>query len=202
MVVATYRRRKSAEAGVIAEMAVARLAEREGPCPAGPLKVRTSSLLVMALDSSTASGASQPDVTASPAPTSRSLGSTATSIAADAAVVVAFVLMGRNNHDEGLTPASVLGVAAPLLIALCAAWVVMLLATRRTVATTGRTLSVQRLWPAGIALWVTTAVGGLVLRNLVFGDGTAASFVVVTCVVLGVGMLGWRAVWTAATRAR
>lgn len=112
------------------------------------------------------------------------------------------MLMGRNNHDEGLTPASVLGVAAPFLIALCAAWVVMLLATRRTVATTGRTLSVQRLWPAGIALWVTTAVGGLVLRNLVFGDGTAASFVVVTCVVLGVGMLGWRAVWTAATRAR
>ena len=41
-------------------------------------------------------------------------------------------------------------------------------------------------------VWLGTAVLGLVLRGLVFGDGTAASFVIVTGAVLGVGLVGWR----------
>jgi hypothetical protein len=47
-------------------------------------------------------------------------------------------------------------------------------------------------WPDGVTVWLGTAVLGLVLRGLVFGDGTAASFVIVTGAVLGVGLVGWR----------
>jgi len=49
-----------------------------------------------------------------------------------------------------------------------------------------------RVWPSGIVVWLSTVVVGMLLRRLT-GDGTAASFVVVALVVLGVFLLGWRA---------
>lgn len=115
--------------------------------------------------------------------------------AGDVAVVLAFVLLGRNNHNEGLSLASILGVAAPFLIAFAVSWVATLALTRRVGdrRALGPARTMRRVWPAGVALWVGTAVGGLALRNLAFGDGTATSFVIVACLVLGAGMLGWRA---------
>ena len=42
---------------------------------------------------------------------------------ADVAVIVVFVLVGRASHAEGETLGGVLGVMAPFLLALTAAWV-------------------------------------------------------------------------------
>lgn len=119
----------------------------------------------------------------------------AITILADVAVIAAFVLMGRNSHEEGLSPASVLGVAAPFLIAAALSWAALAVWHRSSGrrAATSDLPSLRSVWPDGVVVWLGTAVLGLVLRRLVFGDGTAASFVIVTCAVLGVGLVGWRA---------
>ena len=73
-------------------------------------------------------------------------------------------------------------VAAPFLIGLAVAWVA------------------ERAWhrpddlKVGVGIWVLTIVDGMLLRRFVFDRGTAASFIVVASVVLGVLMLGWRLV--------
>lgn len=114
---------------------------------------------------------------------------------ADVAVIATFVLLGSNSHSEGLSPASLLGVAAPFLIAAAATWAGLIVwhrSNRVEGAGSGRS-SLRTVWPDGVAVWLGTAVLGLVLRNVAFGDGTAASFVIVTGAVLGVGLVGWRA---------
>jgi hypothetical protein len=50
-------------------------------------------------------------------------------------------------------------------------------------------------------VWPTTTVVGMVLR-VVGGQGTAVSFVVVTVVVLGAFLLGWRALVALGRRRR
>ena len=47
-------------------------------------------------------------------------------------------------------------------------------------------------------VWATTVVGGLLLRRFVFDRGTAAAFVVVATVTLGVLIIGWRGAANAA----
>ncbi len=37
-----------------------------------------------------------------------------------------------------------------------------------------------------------TLVAGMVLRNVVFGDGTATSFVIVAALFLALFLIGWR----------
>lgn len=103
------------------------------------------------------------------------------SAALDVAVVLVFVAVGRSAHDESLW--GVLGTAAPFLFALAV----------------GRALTIATPWPAdglrgGLVVWGTTWVGGLLLRGLLFGQGTAPAFVVVAGVALALGLLGWRLV--------
>ena len=106
----------------------------------------------------------------------------------DAFIVVAFVAIGRRNHDEDEAISGVVETAAPFLIALAVAWVVW------------------RVWLApdqvmtGVRVWATTVVLGMLLRNLVFGDGTATSFMIVATVFLGTFLVGWRAVASALLR--
>jgi hypothetical protein len=99
----------------------------------------------------------------------------------DAVAVVLFVAVGRSSHDEQNTLAGVAGTAAPFLIALAAAWLLV------------RAWQAPLSWPTGLGVWAITAAGGMLLRRFVFGDGTAAAFVVVGSVFLGVFLLGWRA---------
>lgn len=122
--------------------------------------------------------------------------SPAVSALIDVAVILAFVLLGRNSHAEGLSPASVLQVAGPFLVALGLAWVALASWHRRTggEAWPAAWARLRDVWPDGVAVWLVTASLGLTMRRLVVGDGTAGSFVVVTCLVLGVGLIGWRAV--------
>ncbi|WP_411700574.1 DUF3054 domain-containing protein [Conyzicola sp.] len=99
----------------------------------------------------------------------------------DAALVLVFVLIGRASHDEN----PMLGALVtywPFLVALLVGWVL---------ARAWRSpLAVLR---SGVPIWVTTVALGMLLRVLA-DQGVQWSFVIVTSVVLGVFLLGWRAV--------
>jgi peptidoglycan/LPS O-acetylase OafA/YrhL len=103
-----------------------------------------------------------------------------TAFVVDACLVLVFATVGRASHDEGLDVAGVLGVAWPFLGGLAVGWLV----ARRRGA-----------WPVGLRggalVWLVTALGGLVLRVLA-GGGFAWSFGLVTLLVLGIFLVGWR----------
>jgi hypothetical protein len=103
-------------------------------------------------------------------------------VVVDAGVVVAFVTIGRDAHDEGTALAGILETGAPFLLALGLGWV----ATRAWRDPTDLKVG------AGVA--AITVAGGMLARRFIFDDGTAASFIVVASVFLGGAMLGWRAV--------
>ncbi len=110
---------------------------------------------------------------------------------ADAACVVAFATIGRGSHAEGLTLPGIAVTAWPFLAGAAAGWL-LARAWRRPAAL-----------PTGAVVWVAAVAGGMALRA-VSGQGTALSFVVVTTVVLGALLVGWRALarLTARRRAR
>ena len=108
---------------------------------------------------------------------------------ADVVGVTAFAAVGRRSHAEGLDLAGIAGTAAPFLAGAAMGWVL------------------ARAWrdpsaivPGGVTTWVAALVGGMAIRQLT-DQGTAASFVVVATVALGVVLLGWRGV-TAVLRTR
>ncbi|WP_104165638.1 DUF3054 domain-containing protein [Cryobacterium sp. N22] len=98
----------------------------------------------------------------------------------DAALLLLFVVIGRASHGEGLW--GVLDTWWPFLTGLVVAW--LLLMARRT--------PLRILW-TGVGVWLITVVVGLLLR-VVTGQGVQLSFVIVTFLVLGVFLLGWRAI--------
>lgn len=113
---------------------------------------------------------------ASPIPRS----SIITAGALDAALVLLFAVIGRLSHGETLAG---LGVTYwPFLGGLVVGWL-LLRAWRhpRTIA------------PTGLGIWIATVAGGLLLR-LASGQGVQLSFAIVTTIVLGVFLLGWRAI--------
>lgn len=100
----------------------------------------------------------------------------------DLTVVVAFVLIGRATHEEGIVSTGSLHALWPFLIALGVAW----LAVRPLeLALTGLR--------AGGLIWLVTLLGGVGLRAL-SDQGTALPFLIVATLVLAAGLLGWRAV--------
>jgi hypothetical protein len=100
---------------------------------------------------------------------------------ADALFVLVFVLIGRASHNEN----PVLGALVtywPFFVALVIGW------------------AVARAWKSplavlrsGVPIWIVTVAVGMLLRAL-SGQGAQVSFVIVTSVVLGVFLLGWRAI--------
>lgn len=104
----------------------------------------------------------------------------------DLVLVLSFAVIGRASHDEAVDVVGVLTTSWPFLAGLAAGWLIV---RWRSGA-----------WPAhlghGITVWVVTVAAGMVLRALT-GAGTAPSFIVVATVVLGVLLLGSRAliVW-------
>lgn len=115
-----------------------------------------------------------------PPTTRRTGGSAAAAAALDVALVLGFVLIGRASHAEGITLPGVLGTAWPFLAGLAVGW------------------ALSRAWRApcgvlrpGLAIAAATAGVGLALRALA-GDGVAPGFVLVTTIVLGGFLLGWR----------
>lgn len=99
----------------------------------------------------------------------------------DALLVVVFAALGaRTHHDGALTPGAVAEVAWPFLAGLALAHV-LLAARHRAPA----------VLLSGIAVWATTVVVGMVLRQLT-GDGTALAFVLVATGFTLATLLGWR----------
>ncbi|MSO40199.1 MAG: DUF3054 domain-containing protein [Ilumatobacteraceae bacterium] len=102
------------------------------------------------------------------------------SAVADAASIVIFVAIGRKNHDEGQAASGIFRVAAPFLLALLAGWVI------------ARAWKEPLSQKSGVLISLTTIVLGMVLRKIVFDDGTATAFIIVATVFLGTLLNGWR----------
>ena len=104
-------------------------------------------------------------------------------IGLDTFVVVLFVSLGLRTHEQGSALAAVLETALPFLIGLAAGWIV------------------ARAWKrpmwilSGLVIWPVTLLVGMILRRVLFDDGTAAAFVAVATVFLGAFLVGWRALW-------
>ena len=103
------------------------------------------------------------------------------SLVTDVVSVIVFVAIGRRNHDESTGLDGIFSTAAPFLIALSVVWLVALV-WRDPLSTR-----------SGVIVWIGTVSLGMVLRNLVFDDGTATAFVIVATVFLGVAVNSWRA---------
>lgn len=98
----------------------------------------------------------------------------------DLVAVLGFVVIGRENHERGLTLGGILATAAPFLIGVAAGWL--------TTRAWRRPLAIS----TGIGIVVTTVVVGMLLRRVVFDDGTAVTFVAVAAAVLTLFIVGWR----------
>lgn len=98
----------------------------------------------------------------------------------DVVAIIAFIVIGRKNHDEGSALSGIVRVAAPFLIALAVGW----LAARawRSPMAVG----------TGITIWLVTVGGGLVLRKIVFDGGTAVPFIIVASLFTLATLVGWR----------
>ena len=99
----------------------------------------------------------------------------------DALCVLLMVVIGTRNHktDTGIT--GILFVAAPFWIATSLAHLAPLLQRK------------NRKEQNAYMVWGYTVVMGMVLRNMVFNRGTAAAFIIVATVFLGITMFSWRA---------
>ena len=98
--------------------------------------------------------------------------------------VTLFVAVGRREHERDSAIAGLIDTAAPFLLALALAWIV-LRAWRRPTD-----------WRTGVGIWAITVAAGMLLRNLVFDDGTATSFVIVATAFLALFLVGWRVTFT------
>jgi hypothetical protein len=103
-------------------------------------------------------------------------------LAGDAVVVLVFAAMGRGFHGEANPVLGVLATAWPFGVGLIVAWATPLV-RRRPLA----------VWPAGLLVWLATYAVGMLLRGLT-GQGLAGPFLGVALTVLGVALLGWRAI--------
>ena len=106
----------------------------------------------------------------------------------DVIVVLAFVLIGRESHDEANTFVDILQTAAPFIAGLGAGWVI----TWRW----REPLDVR----TGVVVAAVTVLVGLTARRLVVGEGIALPFVIVTTLVLVTGLVGSRVLIATAWR--
>ncbi|WAC52874.1 DUF3054 domain-containing protein [Frigoribacterium sp. SL97] len=120
--------------------------------------------------------------TSSPTTRRREVGPAWWPIVVDLVAVLAFVVIGRRSHAEGLDLPGLHGTLWPFVVGSVVGWA--------SVTGVRWPLSAVR---SGAVVWVSTAVIGVLLR-VVSGQGVQVSFVVVTVVVLGVFVVGWRAV--------
>ncbi len=106
----------------------------------------------------------------------------------DVVLIVVFALIGRSSHGEGNTALGVWTTAYPFLAGWAIAYV-----------TSGAWSRPLRFWPTGVVAWILTVFVGMAIRVAtgqgdVDGNPLPISFVIVATIVLGVFLLGWRAV--------
>lgn len=104
-------------------------------------------------------------------------------VVVDAVFVLIFAAIGRASHDED--PAGFLLTAWPFLVALLVGHLVAALLPGRP----------RRPWSLawGAVAWIVTVAGGLLIRVL-SGDTAEVPFIIVATIVLGVLLIGWRAI--------
>ena len=100
----------------------------------------------------------------------------------DALCILLMVVIGTRNHKTDTGISGILFVAAPFWIAMSLTHLAPLLQRK------------NRKDPSPYMVWGYTVIMGMLLRNMVFNRGTAAAFVIVATVFLGITMFGWRAV--------
>ncbi len=115
----------------------------------------------------------------------------------DVVLVIVFCAIGRRSHDEAVT-AGLLRTVWPFATGLLIGWLLALIVAGR-VRVPARFDGGGALWPTGVVVWLSTLIGGMVLR-VISGQGTAFSFVVVATTALAVFLLGWRAIRLLITR--
>jgi hypothetical protein len=99
--------------------------------------------------------------------------------AADLGCVLVFVVIGRASHVKGESLAGIASTAWPFLAGLAAGW------------------AAARAWrqPLGLrpaaTVWLAAVALGMILR-VISGQGTAAAFIAVALVFLGLFLFGWR----------
>ncbi|WP_167139238.1 DUF3054 domain-containing protein [Diaminobutyricimonas sp. TR449] len=98
---------------------------------------------------------------------------------ADMALTVVFVVIGRREHDSAGAFIGFLITLWPFVAALGVGWLVTRAWRRPTAPLTG------------VLLWPIVVVVGMLLRA-VSDQGTAWSFILVTALVLGAFLIGWR----------
>lgn len=106
----------------------------------------------------------------------------------DVALVVAFAIIGRRSHAEGLDAAGLWATAWPFIAGLGLGWLAAR-AWRHPLA----------IWPTAVLVWAGALVIGMLLRA-VSGRGVAFAFVVVAAVTLAILLVGWRGVAHLITR--
>lgn len=106
--------------------------------------------------------------------------------AIDAVAVVVFVAAGRSSHAEALSLAGLAETAWPFLGGALVGWLIAGLLTG------GGWRSPLAPVRTGLVVWLSTVATGMLLR-VVSGQGTAFAFIVVAAVVLGILLVGWRA---------
>jgi len=111
-------------------------------------------------------------------------------LTADLAFIALFAAVGRRNHAEGLSVGGVVETAWPFLAGAIFGWLISR-GWRRPTAVV----------PTGITIWVCTVAVGMLLRKAT-SEGTAASFITVTTLAVGLLLLGWRAIATRVTGRR
>ncbi|MFT4258521.1 DUF3054 domain-containing protein [Microbacterium sp.] len=109
----------------------------------------------------------------------------------DAVLVLVFAVIGRASHSED--PLGLFATAWPFLVALLVGHVVAAVQGRRA----------PRPWTIlwGAIVWVVTVVGGLLLR-VATGSTAEPPFIIVATLVLGLFLIGWRALAAVVRRRR
>ncbi|KTR79315.1 hypothetical protein NS234_00655 [Microbacterium oxydans] len=112
-------------------------------------------------------------------------------VVVDVVLVLIFAAIGRASHDEN--PTGFLLTAWPFLIALLVGHALAALLPGRP----------RRPWSLlwGAVVWIVTVAGGMLIRVL-SGDTAEVPFIIVATLVLGVFLLGWRAIAALVRRRR
>ncbi len=114
--------------------------------------------------------------------------------AVDVVLVVVFCLLGRRSHDEAVLGTGLLRTFWPFGTGLVLGWVIAVaVASGREGASAARRFDGRAVWPTGVILWLSTLIGGMVLRG-VSGQTVAFSFVLVATSFLGLFLVGWRVI--------
>ncbi|GAA2061596.1 DUF3054 domain-containing protein [Williamsia deligens] len=124
----------------------------------------------------------------------------AAAVVADLVAILVFVVIGRFNHDDGLSVTGILTTAWPFVAGGAVGWSVgYVVAHVHTEQVGVPHFRPERVVPDGIITWLCTVAIGMVLRDQ-FGQGIAVSFIVVATIVLGLFLLGWRGLRGSAAR--